>query len=254
MAERSRAAARGGCARHRRPPRRATTTAPWPPPWWTARRPRCLLGSLALGAPAACARLRQLGAAVAALAGARFGYLPEAGNACGAWLAGAVPHRGPAGAGVDATGLTARALLGDQPRSAYLLLGVEPEHDSADPAAAVAAMAAATTVVALSAFTTDTLLQHADVILPASTFAETDGTLVNAEGLLAGASPRPARRRATRARAGRSCACWPMSSRLDGFEYFAAAEIRREAQGALPRAGARQRRRGRRGGRAAGRA
>jgi NADH-quinone oxidoreductase subunit G len=184
-----------------------------------------LLGSLALGHPR-LADLRALAAAIAEMAGARFGYLPEAGNACGAWLAGAVPHRGPAGGDAERSGMNVRELFA-APRAGALLCGVEPEFDCADPAAAVAAMRAAESLVAIHPFTTDALLQYADVILPSSTFAETDGTLVNLEGLwqdFAAAGSPPGDARPT----------WKILRVLanelgvDGFDYFAAAEVRRE--------------------------
>lgn len=184
-----------------------------------------LLGSMALGHPA-MADLRLLADAVARLADARFGYLPEAGNAAGAWLAGCVPHRAPAAAPSERTGANVAELY-QQPRSGYLLMGVEPEVDSADGAAAAAAMQAADTVVAIAAFHTDAMLQYADVILPASTFVETAGTFVNAEGLwqdftAAGTPPGDAR------------PGWKILRVLanelgvDGFDYFGADEVRRE--------------------------
>jgi len=170
--------------------------------------------------------LRTLAAATASLAEVRFGYLPEAGNAAGGWLSGAVPHRDAGGRAVDAAGADAGALMREQ-RSGYLLLGVEPELDTADPAAARAAMASAEKVVAITPFVTEAMLQYADVILPGSTFAETDGTFVNAEGLwqnfrAAGTVPGDGR------------PTWKILRVLanelgaDGFQYFATAEIRRE--------------------------
>ncbi len=184
-----------------------------------------LIGNLALGHPA-LAELRLLADAVARLAGARFGYLPEAGNAAGAWLAGAVPHRGPAGTATERNGATVSELY-EQPRRGYLLMGVEPEVDSADGAAAASAMHAADAVVALAPFTTDAMLQYASVILPCSTFAETEGTFVNAEGLwqdftAAGSLPGDAR------------PAWKilrvLANELDvaGFDYVGVDEIRAE--------------------------
>lgn len=184
-----------------------------------------LLGALASGHPA-LADLRLLADTVARLAGARFGYLPEAGNAAGAWLAGAVPHRGPAGTVAEHGGATASELYA-QPRRGYLLVGVEPEFDSADGAAAAAAMHAADAVVAVAPFTTDAMLQYASVILPGSTFAETAGTFVNAEGLwqdftAAGSLPGDAR------------PTWKVLRVLAnelgvaGFDYLGADEVRRE--------------------------
>jgi len=62
-----------------------------------------------------------------------------------------------------------------------VLLGVEPEFDSANPAAAMAAVQAAEMVVSLSPFKTSAT-GYADVILPIAPFSETSGTFVNAEG------------------------------------------------------------------------
>src|SRR5690606_11203095 len=63
-----------------------------------------------------------------------------------------------------------------------LLLNVEPEHDCSEPDRAVAALAAAGCVVALTPFLSPALEAHADVVLPVGTFAETAGTFVNCEG------------------------------------------------------------------------
>ena len=187
-----------------------------------------LLGNQALGHPDLAA-LRRLAAAIAAMASARLGYLPEYGNAAGAWLAGCVPHRGPAGQSVERTGATV-ADLWSTPKPGYLLLGVEPEFDSVEAAAAKAALDAAESVVAIAPFTSDALLQYADIILPGTTFAETDGTFVNAEGLwqnfsAAGTPP------------GESRPNWKIlrvlgnELGLAGFDYHAAAEVRRELKG-----------------------
>lgn len=139
-----------------------------------------LLGNQAFAHPD-FALLRRLTGAIAELADARLGYLADGGNASGAWLAGCVPHREAGGSEVAETGEPAARLL-SQPRQAYILHGVEPEFDSIDPAAALGALRSAEHVVAISAFYTDEMLQYANVILPAATFAETEGTFVNAEG------------------------------------------------------------------------
>ncbi|MDZ7788004.1 MAG: NADH-quinone oxidoreductase subunit NuoG [Halofilum sp. (in: g-proteobacteria)] len=184
-----------------------------------------LLGSQALGHPD-LAVLRRLAAVIAEMATARFGYLPEYGNAAGAWLAGCVPHRGPGGQAAGTAGATA-AEFWSTPKPGYLLLGVEPEFDSVHAAAAKAALDAAESVVAIAPFTSDAMLQYADIILPGTNFAETDGTFVNAEGLwqnfsAAGTPPGEARPN------------WKIlrvlanELGLAGFDYYAAAEVRRE--------------------------
>ena len=63
----------------------------------TASGVRCGWGALALR-HAAFADLRALAAALAGITGSAFGVLAEGGNAAGAYLAGAVPHRIPGGA------------------------------------------------------------------------------------------------------------------------------------------------------------
>ena len=137
-----------------------------------------LLGNLAMAHPA-FASLRALAGFVAQQTGARLGYLPEAANSVGGWLAGAVPHRGPGGGSAPQTGLDAQTML-NAPRKAYVLLGVEPELDCWDGAAALHAMQSAELVVSLSPYASAAC--YAQVILPVATFAETAGSYVNAEG------------------------------------------------------------------------
>ncbi len=87
------------------------------------------LGALALRHPA-YADLRAVAAGIAAATGATLGMLAEGGNAAGAYLAGAVPHREPGGIKSAATGKNARELL-TQSQKAYLLFGgTEPWADA----------------------------------------------------------------------------------------------------------------------------
>ncbi len=139
-----------------------------------------LLGNIAMGHPD-YGLLRALAATLAECCRAHLGYLPQAANSAGAWLAGVLPHRLPGGEADPEPGLHAAAMLA-APRKAYLLLGVEPERDCADPARALAAMEAAEFVVALSPYASETTRRYAQVLLPSAGFAETSGTYVNAEG------------------------------------------------------------------------
>jgi NADH-quinone oxidoreductase subunit G len=102
--------------------------------------------------------------------GATLGFLTEAANTVGAHLVDALPGEG---------GLNAREVF-EQPRKGYVLLNVEPEFDTANPAQALAALKQAEMVVALSAFKYGA--DYADVLLPIAPFTETSGTFVNAEG------------------------------------------------------------------------
>ena len=139
-----------------------------------------LVGALAVAHPA-FSQLRALVEFVARCSGTILGYLPEAANSVGGWLAGALPHRLAGGRPAEDKGLTARAML-ESPRKAYVLLGVEPEFDCWDPASALAAVNGAEFVVALTAYAGEDTRAYADVILPVATFAETSGSYVNAEG------------------------------------------------------------------------
>ncbi|MDM8564261.1 NADH-quinone oxidoreductase subunit NuoG [Candidatus Halobeggiatoa sp. HSG11] len=145
----------------------------------TGEKRTVLLGNLATSHPQ-FATVRALAATIAKLSGARLGYLPEANNTTGAWLAGAVPHRKAGGEAVVEAGLDAYAML-SQNLKAYVLLGLEPELDSCTGSASC--LEAADFVVSLTAYKTEAIENYADVILPISLFTETSGTYVNAEGL-----------------------------------------------------------------------
>nr|HQC73505.1 molybdopterin-dependent oxidoreductase [Candidatus Competibacteraceae bacterium] len=139
-----------------------------------------LLGNLAVAHPA-YAQLRALAVFIARCSGATLGYLPEAANSAGGWLAGALPHRLPGAKPAPRAGLDAQAMLAG-PRKAYVLVGIEPELDCWDGAAALNALQGAELVVALSPYASAVTKRYARVILPVATFAETSGTYVNAEG------------------------------------------------------------------------
>ena len=133
-----------------------------------------LLGNLAQH-HANYADLHVLAQAIADLADAHFGFLGEAANSVGAYVAGAVANK----AGLK-TGLNAAAMLA-APRKAYLLLGAEPELDCQDAATALRAMRSADMVVAMSAYK-HAALDYADVLLPIAPFSETSGSFISTEG------------------------------------------------------------------------
>ncbi len=129
-----------------------------------------LLGNLAVQHPQA-SQLQRLAQDLAGLLDGKFGFLGEAANSVGGYLAGCVPSEG---------GMNAKAMLA-QPRRAYLLLHAEPDFDCGDPREATKAMAAADLVVALAAYRSFAA-DYADVLLPVVPFTETSGTYVNCEG------------------------------------------------------------------------
>ena len=137
----------------------------------SGRKVAVWLGNLA-AQHARASELQMLAQEIARLTGGSFGFIGEAANSVGGYLAKAVPGEG----GLDAAAMVA------QPRHAYVLVGAEPELDFANPSATVAAMSSAQLVVALSAFESATLRDTADVMLPIAPFTETSGTFVNCEG------------------------------------------------------------------------
>ena len=119
-----------------------------------------LLGNFAQHHPQAA----QIHAAAQAL-GAKVGFLSEAANSVGGYVAGL-----PAGGNVQ-TVLQKKAII---------VLNAEPELDCADPQAAAAALARAEFVVSLSPYRG--AQEYANVILPIGAFTETAGTFVSMEG------------------------------------------------------------------------
>jgi NADH-quinone oxidoreductase subunit G len=125
--------------------------------------------------------LRALAVLVASLSGAKLGFLSDGANSAGACLAGVLPHRSSGGATRAGVGMDAAQMIA-RPRRNYLLLGIEPEFDCANGAAALAAMQQAEFVVALTPYASERMRDYADVLLPINCFAETSGTFVNCEG------------------------------------------------------------------------
>ena len=152
------------------------------------QRAHVFLGSHAFSHPH-FTTLRRLAQAVAVATGALLGYLPPAANACGAWLVGAVPHRGPGGAELDSAGADSRSML-ESPRRAYLLLDQEPEHEYlAEPKRAHAALEAAKCVISLTAYVSPAMERYADVLLPIACAPENEGSLINVVGLWQSLTP-----------------------------------------------------------------
>ncbi|MGH8135134.1 MAG: NADH-quinone oxidoreductase subunit NuoG [Steroidobacteraceae bacterium] len=147
---------------------------------FAAGRGAILLGGVAMR-HTRFADLRAAAAALASLTGASLGYLPDGGNAAGAALAGALPHRLPGGRPDPGPGMHVRRML-ESPLAACLLFGgIEPEHDFGAGDAA-ARLAGCPQLIAVTPFASASLMGSAQILLPMGTFAETSGTYVNAEG------------------------------------------------------------------------
>ncbi len=115
-------------------------------------------------------QLHALALELVRLTGASLGFIGEAANSVGGYVAQALPSQ-----------LNAYEMFA-QPRKAYILHGVEPDLDCHNPQQAVAALKQAGLVVMLSTFTSAAALEYADVLLPITPFTETSGTFINTEG------------------------------------------------------------------------
>ncbi len=143
-----------------------------------------IVGSLAENSVNASA-IRRAAAEFASATGAAVCRIPQGANAVGLGDYGVLPKS-----------RDAQAMLA-QPRSAYILYGIEPGLDFADTASAYKALGEAQ-VVAFSHFACQSTLAVADVILPIALLPETDATLTNLDGrqqvaVAAGKSPGDAR-------------------------------------------------------------
>src|SRR5690606_24424471 len=133
-----------------------------------ADRAAVIVGALAESGPHAAA-IRAAAAELAGSTGAALCRIPQGANALGLANAGVLP-----------ASRDARAMLAE-PRSAYLLYGIEPGLDFADPAPAMQALKGAQ-VVTFSHFACESTRAVADVILPIGLLPEIDATLTNLDG------------------------------------------------------------------------
>ncbi|MEZ5538234.1 MAG: NADH-quinone oxidoreductase subunit NuoG [Thiolinea sp.] len=138
-----------------------------------------LLGNMAIQHPQ-LATLRALSSVIAALSDSKCGYLQAAANTVGAALAGVLPHRVHGGETAEHAGLHVTDMLSAD-LDTFVLMNVESD-DFADPYQAAAAFNQAKNVIVISPFASEQMLEYATVLLPGTTFAETAGTFVNAEG------------------------------------------------------------------------
>ncbi|RTL10530.1 MAG: NADH-quinone oxidoreductase subunit G [Neisseriaceae bacterium] len=117
---------------------------------------------------------------IATVTGGKSGILPDLANELGAQLVGFTPYRA-AFNGYFTKGLNALQMLESQ-RKAYVLLNTELERDAYNTQLALAALNKAETVIVMSAYINEDMLQYADVILPVTPFTETAGSYVNMQG------------------------------------------------------------------------
>ncbi len=179
----------------------------------------------------AYSEIRALARALAEATGAAIGFVPDGGNAVGAALAGATPHRAVGGRPVSKPGLPALEMLNARLRG-YVLVGGIELADLAPSRTSGSALESAQCVVALTPYAGAEQLARATVILPVAAFAETSGTWVNVEGQwqsVPGAARAP----------GEARPAWKVLRVLGnllglaGFDYVSSEEVRDELRGEL---------------------
>jgi NADH-quinone oxidoreductase subunit G len=119
------------------------------------------------------------------------------------------------------------AQMMEDPRSCYLLWGIEPDFDIDDPARAMNALRQADKVIAVASYASQSLREVSDVILPLAPIAETEGSLFNLDGT--GMSVRAAGKAPGEAKPG-----WKILRRLgsklglEGFSQVSVEEVSAE--------------------------
>lgn len=139
-----------------------------------------ILGHQAVNHPVAT-DIRALTEVIAKQCGGKLGVLSDGANSAGAWLAGMLPHRGPAGSKLDEQGMNAYQMFASALKC-YLLLNLEPELDCANQATALEALQEAEFVASFTSFVSDAQKQYAHVLLPIAPFFENSGSYVNILG------------------------------------------------------------------------
>jgi len=175
------------------------------------------LGNVACQLPNA-GLIHRLALELGQLTGATVGFIGEGANTVGGYVVGA-----------NLGGANARSMF-EQPRKAYVLMGIEPEFDCANPQLVMGALKQAKTVVVMTSFKQASALEYADVILPIAPFTETSGTFVNMEG-------RAQSFNGVAKAKGESRPAWKILRvlgnvlNLDGFAYESSEQVRDEALG-----------------------
>ncbi len=169
--------------------------------------------------------IRELCEVITERADATLGYLSISANSAGACLAGATPHRGPAGIATASAGEDAAGILAGK-HKLLLSFGLDPMLDTP----AVTPLSDNNeTVIAFSSFDNDFIQQQADIVLPLAAVFETSGTFVNVEGLWQSF-------RASVSARGDSRPGWKILAALgqalalDGFDYTDSAAVRAEVR------------------------
>jgi NADH-quinone oxidoreductase subunit G len=113
--------------------------------------------------------------------------VPAGTNSRGLRELGCLPNLGPGLAAAESSGTSAAAIpaaVQDGSVSALLLFQADPIRTNPDPAAWEQALDSATSVIAFADFVTPALEEHANVVFPAESYAEKEGTVTHPDGRL----------------------------------------------------------------------
>ncbi|MGA8353818.1 MAG: NADH-quinone oxidoreductase subunit NuoG [Solirubrobacteraceae bacterium] len=152
------------------------------------------------GAQALLAISERLG--IGSVSGAGLLEVPAEPNGRGLRESGALPNAGPglqppAESGLDAQGIAAALASGDL--TALHLLQCDPLNDGYDRTVWGPALERATTVIAHATTLTEGIAEHANVVFPAESHAEKEGTIVHPDGRIQRLRPVIGRQGETRA-------------------------------------------------------
>jgi len=139
-----------------------------------AKKATIFVGALASNHPEA-SKINALVELITSLSSTTMIVLPTA-NSTAAQIAKQVIAKG----GVNSELVTLQQALQQQLR-AYVLFGVEPELDCADPILTKTALQQASLVISMTSYVTEQVLAYSDVILPVSTYSETSGTFIGVD-------------------------------------------------------------------------
>jgi NADH-quinone oxidoreductase subunit G len=126
--------------------------------------------------------IQELCEAISKLSVATLGYLSLSANSAGASLAGVLPHRGIAGSNIDSIGQNTGEILSSQ-HQVLLTFGVNPALETNIPEVDQQLSRNNDFIIAIDSFSSNFVLEKADLVLPLACFTETSGTFVNVEGL-----------------------------------------------------------------------
>ncbi|MBL1320809.1 MAG: NADH-quinone oxidoreductase subunit G [Methylophaga sp.] len=180
-----------------------------------------LVGALANNHPQA-AKIRTLAVMISRLGKGQLVILPTA-NSNAAELVAEIAN--------GEESLNAQQIWQNNCRS-YVLFGVEPELDCANPVGAQQALQQADFVITMNSYVTDEMLSYSNVILPIASFAETSGTFIGVDKQWQGFKGAVSAK-------GESRPGWKVLrvlgnlAELTGFDYVSSQDIRDEVQDKL---------------------